>query len=555
MKRYFKLLTVCILVAFSSVAFAQKSVSEATDAAKKLQKKITKRQFNDFKESYPKALKEIADIEAAAGSEFGYDAIADNAPDWIGLNNYLKDLGTELSFKDETVKLVYKDYHPLLEEARLKAAQAHYDAAIKIIETEKEFAKKEEALDHFNKCFKYDYKKEYADRMTDQKASMYYNEGLRIYKTATSFEEKVKCKEYFSKARTKLKDYKDINELLAKIYFDEAVKLSKSLETNDLINANNYFTEANKQIENFQGCQKLKESVRIKIAETLYQKALAKEKEKSFKAQAEATEMFNNVGTWVEGYKDAAAKACAAKIRSKAYVLVIESDGSCVSAQAFVDNLGSKINRDMEIDMPSELKGVDMNNPANYVVAKEKTGYGFILIKLSQNKGLPKFSKTGPVTTTTNEKKYFEKKMDQGKVIEKEIDETTYKTSVKIQQTTKQTGGFEFFVREGVTTKTVESVVLEINYTIEIWDLRDPKKPIKLDEISETKTYNDSKTNMTYSGDPLAQPRKMINDQNTLKTEQELKALAESNNPRVSSIVKVNADEISKKLNAKITYK
>ncbi len=529
---------------------AQQSVIDAKKAAEKLNKKVNKKWFKRFKASYPQALKDIAKIETeATKSEFGYDKLADKTGNWIALNNKIKKIGSEVTYKGETIKLEYKDYIPLRDEARVKASKAHYDAALKIIAETKDYKKREVAIDHLTKCWKYDYVKEYKDKVKEQKALIHYEEGVRILTTSKTFAEKEKSIKFFNKATRVVKDYKDSKTLIAKLYFDEAVKLSKTNELKNLYAANKYFVAADKSVSNYKNCINLKNELRKNIAAKQYQKGVKKANENSFEAQEEAAKWFENAQTWVENYKDAAEKAKTAMKYSKARVLFVEKNGTLIIPKYKFEFQNATKDYIVFPNVKSELKALDMNNPKNYAKATNILKYGFLLMKAG--KTTTKFSKIAPVTTVKNIDTYY--------MVEKSNNKET-KTTKFIYNTAKNSKKIEkeklykYYEYHGKVSRTEEGSKLVATYHIDIWDVRNPIKPVKIGTYSYNKTFSDKKITEKYTGDAKARPKKLTNTEAGLKTEAEL-IKQSKNRASVKLIIETNYKRIAKILDSKIKYR
>lgn len=433
MKKTLKFAFCFLFITFTLQGVAQKSVTESTKAAQKLMKKVTKGQFNKLQTNYETALIEINDCEKKSKEkEFGNDALVERLPDWITLNKTLSQFpNAYVVFKADTIHFAIKDYTQTLVEAKASAAKAHFDAATKIINTETEYSKRASAFRHFKKVAIYSDK--YNDQIKELSAKIHYEEGLKIYNSGTTFDEKLQAEFAFKKAKEFIQPYKNIDELMAKLYFDEAVKLSKSASTDDLSNASRFFTNTNNYVADYKGCLKLKSDTRNKAAEIVYQKALAEEKKMSFESQAEAAKLYNAVETWVKGYKNAGEKANQALARCEVNVFLIENDGSFIHPRSFENGLQNKTKKYiLTPPAPESISNLDLNVTKNITVAKEKLGYGFVLIKVGNSAKDPKFTQTdGPVKTTI--KNYYSIDVNNGGA-EKKINEKTYTDGVTLSE-------------------------------------------------------------------------------------------------------------------------
>ncbi|MDZ7776331.1 MAG: hypothetical protein U5L09_12400 [Bacteroidales bacterium] len=64
-------------------------------------------------------------------------------------------------------------------------------------------------------------------------ATIHYDEGLRIYNSADDFSSKKRAEDSFKKALTWVKPFKDIDELMAEMYYAEAIREFEALKTEE----------------------------------------------------------------------------------------------------------------------------------------------------------------------------------------------------------------------------------------------------------------------------------------------------------------------------------
>lgn len=561
MKRTFTVVLIFFLVATIETAFAQQSVLDSKEYAEKLLGKVKSRNFKKFNESYEQALKDIAEIEAnAPTTEFGYDAMADNMPDWIELNNILKKFdGGKITLKEETITFQIKDYSPLLTETKSKAAKGHFDAAVKIIESNTDFnTRLDEAFGNFVKAKSYS--SEFNDKITEYRAQVYYEEGARILKTGTSFDEKVKCETYFTNALKEISDYKDIKDLMAAFYYSEGVKLITSTKIDDVSNAITYITNAGKYIENYKESATKIELAKQNGAKILYNEGLTKEKEKTFEAQLKAIEFYNSANKWVEGYKDATAKAEAIEKRIKVEVYVCNEDGQIISPTTFDYNLQSKTNSYIITPTaPEALSTFHMRDPMFYKDARKAMGHGFILIAPGAGQKGYTYKVEDPKVTTETVKKYYQVDIEavSKKETSKEITEKEYKTAKTILDLSGKKPDellMRLEVYEGTVTTTVSKASFNGDFAVDIIDFRNPTTIKTIKTIPYTNSYSDTKTKTTYSGSPKAQPNYLKNDKEALMTEAEFYEYVKSYPVSCEIIVKRNYDIIAEYLNKDLVY-
>lgn len=549
------------MLCFTHQTYAQYSVKDAIKYASKLKKKVKKGNFKKFNKSYTQALQAIEKIESkATTTEFGYDGIASNINSWIKLNNILaKFPNAKITYKDESIDLKVKDYSSLKIEAKTKAAQAHFDAGIKIIDANKDFTERKKAFSHFTKVrgFANDYVGIYAEKIEEAKGKVYYQEATRLLNEGKTFEEKKKSVSFFTSAKKICDTYKDIDEKVAALYYDEAIRLAASDKLKDLSAATGCFANANKWIADYKECVAKRADVCEKGAGIIYNLAVEKEKEKSFAAQSKAAEMFENANNWVKDYKDATARAKIARDRSKVNVLVVNKNGNLLSPSAFAYGLKQKLPN--YFITPSSIKdaaNIDMNNTDNYAEAKKVLGYGFVVVKMGEPESI-EYSKSGPTSSMKDVHSYYVKKKDvsTGKMETNKISEKTYKTMKTVIAIAKEDGGQTLLKYSGKVSTSVESATAIATYSLEVWDARDVENPVRVGVINRKWSKNDRIVREVYAGDRLANPGNLSNPTRSLKTEAELKASLTSNPPSVKQLVKLDIEKIAEKIKLNIFYK
>ncbi len=511
MKKVFSCLLIFCFAGIFTGVFAQESVKEAVELADKLSNKVKKGTFNDFKEVYVKAIAEIDKIIAdAPNSEFGYDAIAANAPDWIELNNILATFPEgKIVFKEESIDLHVVDYKPVLADAKIKSCDAYFAAGKKILSSASDYDGQYESFKMFLKA------NEYGDHHKDE-----------------------------------------ILNLRAEVYYNEAVRLSSSTDLTDLKKSVNLFYDSNKMVDGYKDNKAKREELSPKVAEAVYQQAVLESQTETLEAQQKAYDLFIESGQWVKDYKDSREKADMISAGMEIHVFVVDKNGTVFLPQKFEYELQSKTKK--HVVTPGEIsafEGLDMNNPANYSAAVKKYGKGIVIIKADISAVKYDYQAGAPKVTTETKNYYTLKKRDEKE--EEEIDEQTYKASKKIIDfgiNNNADPGDRVFIYTGELTRTVESASVTADIPVEIWDLRNPEKPVKVFQIELYQKRTDSKTVETYDGDVRAQPKKLTVENKTIATKEELIAGIKTQEVNVAAFVKSHINEFAAELD-KIEYR
>ena len=444
---------------------AQESVDEAYKFGERCLEKIRNRRFRKFNESYSQALKDMQRIQKeAASKQFGYEDLIEAIPDWIKLNDLLRKFDTKsISNKGETITFQLKDYRQVLEEAKVKAAKARYEAGKKIIANNSEYRKMNRATPHFKKASSYS--REFKDEIDKQAGIMFYKAGIQ-YGQSDSLKGLKQAREFFKLATEFHPRYKDLDAQIKKL--------------------------------NPRG------------ASVLYDMAQAKEKEKSFEAQIEAAKLYEKIGEdWVKDYKDAAEKAQAARDRGTVDIYFVDEDGKAISDPQACGNLDF-----INTPKPSaELKNLDLQKPENYTKAVDIAGEGFILAKPTANFGEMEY--IPPETTTKKETHVAYVRIMYTGGVETEREEITQREYTKAK---KRVGneisdkkGYDWRKVTGVSTRKEMRNKMLLKCPLEIWDLRDPKSPEKLGEIDVGYSEGDRLVRTTYRGAKEAKPNYLKN--------------------------------------------
>lgn len=445
---------------------AQESVEEAYTFGERCLEKIRNRRFRKFDEAYTKALNDMQRIEQEATStQFGYENLIEHIPNWIKLNDLLRKFDSEsISNKGETITFKLKDYRKVLEEAKVKAARERYEAGKEIIANNSEYNRMNEATGHFKKASSYS--SEFNDKMDKQRGIMFYKAGIQ-YGQSDKLKDLDQAREFFNQAKKYNPEYKDVESEIEKL--------------------------------------------KPRGASLLYDKAQAKEKEKSFEAQIEAAKLYESIGeNWVEDYKDAPERAKAARDRGTVDMYFIGKYGKVLSNPKACQNL-EFINTP---EPSAELKKLDLRKEENYAKAVELSGEGFILAKPTPNFGELEY--ISPVTSTKKEThEAYLKVMYTGDVITErdKISESEYnKAKKRLGSKASDKQGYDWIKVTGVSTRKETRNRMLLKCPLEIWDLRDPQSPEKLGEIDVGSSAGDRLVRTTYRGADEAKPNYLKND-------------------------------------------
>ncbi len=555
------LLALTLVFLFSNqIAWGQESVSETTKFAKKCHNKVKKRRFNKLKENYPKAIKKIEEIKSKADKEqFGYDAVANFAPQWIKMMDALvKFPNNQCSYKEEVITFEITDYKPLLAEAKTKANEAHYQEGIKIMNENKgNFNKQKSAFDHFKLARKYS--DTHKEEMKEHCALIYYDEGKRILLEGKSYEDKKKCEEFFKKAHGWKKPYKDIVDLMAKLYFDEAENLAASDKPEEWKNALKLYNKANEWVEDYSGCKAKYKTLQEKGAEYYYAKGKEAIGIKSFESQAEAVAYFKTSREWVKNYKDAAELAKVAKKRAKVRVFYYNSTcfttagnyknpiaASCVGETT--EELAACTKKYSYITFPwsKKYKLFQPNPNLNVTHTQENLGGGFVMV-MAERREEPTFYVSPKNVTTKKVYGYTAQYPDEK---EKKVKKLTYTLGLEANKKAK-TGEFRKYT--GTVTTVSESISVTQVVNIEIYDMREPGKAKLIWSTTQEVSEYDKSSKETYEGSSWAKPDNLKTG-GTIKNKQQMNDLIRRKSTVPGTIFNPHAKEIGEVLKTKIKY-
>ncbi len=562
MKKTVLLALTLVFLFGSQIVLGQESVSETTKFAERCQNKIKKRRFKKLQEYYPKALKDIEKIKAKAETDqFGYDNVAKKAPKWIKMMSILaKFPNNQCAYKDDVITFEINDYKPLLAEAKTKANEAHYQEGVKIMEENTgSFQKRKKACDHFMTAM--DFSDNHKEDMLERGAQIHYDEGLRILTEKKNFSGKKYCEEHFAKALKWKKPYKDIDQLMAKLYFDEAERLATTEEPKNWKEALPLYGKANKWVTNYNNCTDKYLALEKKGAEFYYAKGQEAEAKHSYASQAEAANYYAECKEWVKDYKDAEKRAAIAKERST--VRVVYYDAPTFINPKNIKNplLASEKSRSVE-DMAKNSKNwshfkfpynkqfnLNQLDPLSSPTrAREIIGGGYILVMMSGSED-PTYSVSPKEVSTEKVVTYTAHLKGEGEE-QHLVDKLTYSIGLEANKKT-YTGSYK--KHTGTVTKTSEGISAHKYVMIDIYDMREPGQAKKIHTISKNLSAVNSVTNETYSGDPWAKPKYLKTD-GPLKTKRQMWEIIEKKAGNTDAVFNSARKEIGDVLKHEVQY-
>lgn len=560
------LFTVLLFFGNTDICTGQSSVDDAQKFAERCLDKVRNRRFRKLQESYPQALKDIEGIKANAPTEqFGWDDVAKNAPDWIEMMETFSQFPNhQVENKGEVIKFEIKDYKPLLAEAKTKANEAHYLEGIKIMDKNERFYGRKEAFYHFLEALKFsDNNKEDIHK---RGATIHYDEGLRIYNSSENFSTKVKAEESFKKALAWVNPFKDINDLMAKLYFEEAKRVDGEMPgKEEIINIvfedinllDDYeekykevidaYKKANEWIADYEGVATKIEELNTEAADAFYQAAKKHEEIHEFRNQALAVQFYEAAGKWIPNYKNANTRAEAAKKRMEFNVLFYERPHFMDPSKVDFASYG---HIKAPFDKKWALLSVDPVDNPEYAV--REVGHGFVMVAIGE-KGSFEYDKRED-RDAKDVTVYISRKKDNmtGKVTESEISESEYNTMKRALDFTDQDVGYTLHKYSGTATYVYPIAEASIDCKVEIWDMRDPENISLVDEINTTFKVSDKTSYLEYNGHPRAKPAyhntKALKSKNDLFAELNKKVLEEAN------IYKNCKDEIKSSIKKNVKY-
>ncbi|MCT4616332.1 MAG: hypothetical protein N4A49_15870 [Marinifilaceae bacterium] len=564
MKKFY-LLVLVFCLGLNLNSSAQESVEKATKYAKRLTKKIKGGNFKKFNSSYSKALEDINKIiSKAEKSEFGYDEIVFKAKNWIKMNNYLRKFESgEIKYKDNVIKLELQDYKALRTKARGIATTKHAEAARKIINSNTaKFDEKVKALNHYTKISKLaykTYKDNYKAEHDKSKCKVYYNEGVRILKTAKTWKEKELALNKFKRVYSVNTAFKDTKQKIVSIYSTEASKLMKTRTVEANRAAYNHTIMALKYDKTNANLLSQKKAAKNNIADIYFTEAQKNEKIKTYEAQKTASNLYAKSHKWIPNYKGSKQKAIDALNRCKLTIVVADSKGKCIKSYYSV-KLGAYTKAPFKNPKNFASLESNYNLKSTDCIKKIEASIGgrlvFIRVKRLDNidyKVLPE------QTNSENIDKYYGYQKKNGEWVKEEQTLSQHNAAKKVynfghKQTpsTINPSTFKFEEFHGKLITTNQKSVASQKYIVEVYDSYKSIKPTKIFTLTDSKTIQSSGCIQRYEGPSQAKPSSLKNKKLRAKTEM-ISSLKNSKDASYDILSKI-ASKIGTALNNKITY-
>lgn len=555
MKKVIVLMMCLILWGGAGEAGAQEPVEDTRKFAERCLKKVRNRRFRKLQESYPQAMKAIERIKSEAANEkFGYDEVAEKAPGWIEMMETLSQFpGQRVENKGEVIAFKIVDYKPLLAEAKTKANEAHYQEGIALMEKYKDnYRNRKQAFGHFNAAL--DFSDNHKADIYRRAATIHYEEGLRLYNRSSSFLMRKEAMEPFKKALSWVNPFKDIHELMAKMYYEEGEKLIAETQNStewseinkDLTTAIERFRSASEWVENYNGANEKIAAVKSTAAAKLYDMAMAHEQKHTFSDQEQAAEYYSKIAEWAPNYRDANERAEAARKRMEVDVLFYERPHFLNPSE-----IGAHIQTKSYIKKPFkkewELLSVDPIKTPDYAV--REVGKGFILVTTGQ-KGSYEHQELSPLESTEEVAVYTRVKDGE----EAEIDKATYNAAKTAIEIAGEDGGIKLHKYTGTITTKIYRAEAMVDVPVEIWDLRNPEDPKLLKTVTSRIEVSDKVTKRFYRGSSKAKPEKLESDKASLKSRNELLSQINTMSMDEATVYRNCLDELAKSLNEHVEY-
>lgn len=572
MKKVLFVLVILLMTSFAGNLQAQQSVHQAQKFAELCLKKVKKHRFKKLQEYYPEAMRDINKIITnTTDTRFGHDQIANLGVKWIVLMNTLERFPNQkLSFKGSVITFKIEDYRSIYEKAKAIACKDHYAKGVEIMnEFRNNYYRRQMAIQEFQKSLHYG--STYKSDIQQHAAAIYYDEGLRIYSSSQSFTRKINAGKPFREALKYVDPYKNTRELMAKLYYDEAsMLLSKVPEPNQAValmfkdpntwptmdqnlkNASAYFKTANTWLPDYKSCQAKWADVNNEAALILYEAGMKYAAIPSFQKQSVAARFLHDVGQWEPKYKDADEQAYMARERSTYVVIIAHANGTPVKPSEIQKKLYGydyMLNPDV-----SNRIDLSLNNPENWPAIAKRLGRGFILVKMAHiNHRAADFHYRvlRPEITSRHVVRYT--KLEKG--VETTISKSDYKAGKLLLSTVKNRDvGVSVHKYEGTVRTAVYEAELVGSIPLEIWDVRDPYKPVLLKILHTRKRAFDKVVKETYRGDPQARPR-LIYQQRLLLTKADLMKTMHLYSITVPSLILRRSNSIANKIMSVVGYR
>ncbi len=561
------LFTVLLFFGNTDVCIGQSSVDDAQKFAERCLNKVRNRRFRKLQESYPQALKDIERIKAnATKDKFGWDDVAKNAPDWIEMmETFAKFPNHQVENKGEVIKFEITDYKPLLAEAKTKANEAHYQEGVKIMEENERYDQRRKAFYHFQEAM--DFSDNHKEDIYQRAATIHYDEGVRIYNSSDNFITQVKAEEPFKKAQAWINPFKDINELMAKLYFKEAKSKSDEMPSKEEVTnivfedinlLDDYedkykevieaYKKTNEWIADYEGVATKIKELNTEAADAFYTAAKKHEEIHEFRNQALAVQFYEAADKWIPNYNNANSLAEAAKKRMEFNVLFYERPHFMDPATIGFASSGYM---KAPFEKPWALLSVDPVENPEYAV--REVGHGFVMVAVGE-KGNFEYG-TGEERDVKEVTVYISRKKDPltDEVTESEVSESEYNNMKKMLNLTDQDVGYTLHKYSGTATYVYPTAEASIDCKVEIWDMRDPENIYMVDEITTTFKTSDKTSYLDYNGHPRAKPS-YNNTYGGLKTKNELLAELNKKIYEEENIYKNCLDEIKSSIRKNVKY-
>lgn len=563
MKKTFLFVMTCIFLFTGHIVQGQESVTETIKFAERCQKSVKKRRFTMLKENYTKALKDIEKIkEKAENDQFGYDDVVKKAPKWIKMMNALaKFPDNKCEFKGDVAVFEITDYQPLLKEAKTKANEAHYQEGVKIMEGNKDnFQKRKKACDQFTSAM--EFSDNHKEDMLERGAQIHYDKGLSILIEKKGFSGKKYSEEHFANALKWKKPYKDIDQLMAKLYFDEAERLAATDEPKNWKKALPLYGSANKWVNSYNDCTAKFLALQNKGAEYYYVKGATEEAIQEYASQAKAAEYYAECKEWVKDYKDAETRANLAQERSVVRVFYykapnfinpaniknpLESDAK--STASLEKNINESKNwQHYKFPWKEQYKQIQLLPTESVQRSQDQLDGGYVLVMIN-GKEDPTYSESPKSITTEEVVTYTAHLIGEGEE-QHIVDKLTYNVGIAANKTTN-TGSYK--KHTGTVTKKSEAISANTYVMIDIYDMREPGQAKKIITISKNISEVNSVVNETYEGDPWARPDHLKTD-GPLKTRTQMWEIIEKKTDNANSVLNSARKEIGEVLKKNIKY-
>lgn len=539
-----------------------KEIENAMKASKKIIKKVSNMQAKKMDKYYAVAVQQIDQIIAnAPNSTFGYDAIAVNGQGWIDMQDGLKSAFGDgpIVAKKTTINLMYKDYKPIVQEAKSKAAKAHWDFALETIAGNASYSKKIMSFVDLKKA-RYlaplaEKNSSYSEKnLFEIMSEVHYNEGLKRYEAGSSYAEKAKAGECWSQINKSLMPYKDVNDKMCDLHYTEGMKYSSSDKLSDLKSSKMALLKlAQWTREDYNGYKAVLSNVSNKGAEIIYKEAESVAAVADFSSMGIAAKLYQSIeDEWVSNYKDANKKASKCEFNSKVLIVLLDETGPKPVMLPFQHSIGETAGEGFDDLDPSALKLTVFNwsDPKALEKAQKKVKYGLVVVKLTDVGSTVKYNE--PSTRKVGEKEVEQLySYKEGEQYAKASSRSEYDSWNRKSPIEKATDKRIFYMRSGRVEEYVEETSYGRDQTIEIWDCR--KTPKKIREMKVSNGAIDKKSWEVYKGDPETKPSDLkAKSPRPLKTIEVLKEELATSGASASEMISSKSNEIGQVIGSEI---